>query len=94
MGLTSNAGVLLNGCLGEIRAVDLPSGRVCISLGPLDPPESWKRIKPDNVKLVSDVVVHPGLEDYGNGEDFQFYDELGEDDWGSDGADEEGDEWR
>jgi len=50
-GLQSEAGRHLNGCIGEVKAFDEQSGRLCLCLGPDDAPSKYKKLKLENLQI-------------------------------------------
>ena len=49
-GLQSGAAQHLNGKLGEVRALDEATGRMCLRLHPKDGVSKWKKVRPLNMR--------------------------------------------
>ena len=53
-GLKSATGAMLNGMIGTVMGLDVSGTRMGIRLGEMDPPGSWKLIKPRNLEVLTD----------------------------------------
>jgi len=51
-GLQSEAGSKLNGLQGVAKYLDAKTGRFCVCLREGDPPEAWKKYKPENLRPI------------------------------------------
>ena len=62
-GLTSEAGQELNGRVGIVKGSDKKSGRIIVCFDASDPPEQWKKLRPENLRLdeTADVGQVVGL---------------------------------